>query len=108
MSPGSQAGHGASGTSSPYFTPMVAPFAPRNRPNTLSKLRFSIITYTTRLIGQRVSRAATEVVTLGLATGILRPAPVHAYRVAPASARPEVRRNPRRENIDGGSCGTRR
>ena len=44
----------------------------------LSKLRFSGITYTTRLIGQRVSVAATDLVGVGTTTGLLRPPPVHA------------------------------
>jgi hypothetical protein len=81
----------------PNFTPVVAPFAPGNVPKMLSKLRFSGITYTTRLIGQRVSVAVTDLVGDGTTTGSLRPPPVHAYRVAPASARPEVVRKRRLE-----------
>jgi hypothetical protein len=63
----------------------------------LSKLRFSGITYTTRLIGQRVSVAATDRVAVGATTGLFRLPPVHAYRVAPAIARPEVLRKRRLE-----------
>src|SRR3990170_1641457 len=96
-SPGSQCGEGVRGTSTPNFTPVVVPLASGNVPKMLSKLRFSGITYTTRLIGQRVSVAVTDLVAVGATTGSFRPPPVHAYRVAPASARPDVLRKRRRE-----------
>src|SRR3990172_8266024 len=99
-SPGSQCGEGVRGTSTPNFTPVVVPLASGNVPKMLSKLRFSGITYTTRLIGQRVSVAVTDLVAVGATTGSFRPPPVHAYRVAPASARPDVLRKRRRENGD--------
>jgi hypothetical protein len=68
----------------------------------LSKLRFSGITYTTRLTGQRVSVAVTDPEAVGATMGDFRPPPVHAYSVAPARASPEVVRNRRREkNGDG-------
>jgi hypothetical protein len=50
------------------------------------------------LIGQRVSVATTDAVAVGVMTGCLRPPPVHATIVAPASANADVRRNERREN----------
>ncbi len=40
--------------------PVVAPFAPGNRPKMLSKLRFSMIRKTTCLIGVRVSIVETS------------------------------------------------
>jgi hypothetical protein len=49
------------------------------------------------LIGHRVSDATTEAVAEGVITGALRPAPVHAYSVAPASTSPDRWRKRRRE-----------
>jgi hypothetical protein len=56
------------------------------------------------LIGHRVSVATAAVVAVGATTGCLRPPPLHAYMVAPASANADVRRNERRENSGESSC----
>src|SRR5262245_33411889 len=58
-------------------------------------------------MGHRVSAATADPVALGVTTGTLRPPPVHAYRVAPASANADVRRNERRENNGESSCPAR-
>src|SRR5215212_2500102 len=49
-----------SGRSTPWSIPVLAPFAPGNVPNRLSKVRFSLIRKITCLIGQRVSKAAAS------------------------------------------------
>ena len=49
---------GVSGRRSPSSIPTVTPFAPGNSPNMLSKVRFSLITKTTCLIGVAVSIAS--------------------------------------------------
>ena len=77
-------------------TPVVVPSTPGNRPNRLSKLRFSSMTYTTRLIGHLVSIAAVVSETWGTTFP-----PVQANNAPPATAIADRSRNRRRETGSG-------
>src|SRR5215216_4663263 len=62
-----------SGRSRPSSIPTLVPFAPGNVPNRLSNVRFSLITNTTCLIGQRV---AIEDASTGAGPGVSDVRPV--------------------------------
>src|SRR3990170_5082717 len=116
MSVGRRSGARISGRGSPWSIPTLTPFVPGNRPNMLSKVRFSLMTKTTCLIGVAVSSGeaskgsgAVPYSSGGTGAHSGRSSPqatatraIRATRATRRTARTVPTRYPRRERPTGG------